>query len=430
MNETTADPTAQANAIVPFDDDLVSRAEQFREALPAHVPVERFLQIIQTAVAQNPKLKALNRLTRRSLWVAAMKCARDGLMPDGREAAFVIFSGKGGDVVQYMPMIAGIRKKVRQSNEIATWETYVVHKNDHFEYELGDNPRLVHRPAMTDAGPMVAVYSIAVLKTGEKSREFMTREEVEKVRAVSKAKDSGPWVSWYEEMARKTVARRHSKVLPMAADLEFIFRRDEQMFQDEAERAEVKKVDQRTLSEKMAALAGPTEDNGDDDYTDLDQDGDVVDKKTGEATKPAAPQTAAAAPEATATPSSSQKAVEPASGATNTAQADPASAPPKEEPPAATAPAAAAPAAGAGPALKLTTEQAAKVRKFADMLMGAQSQRTVQKGTVNFLEDEGFAEGSDAETAVVAIRDAHLARVAGKGSPGECDMIRDRFTRL
>jgi hypothetical protein len=44
-----------------------------------------------------------------------VKLAQDGLLPDGREAAVVMFGNKA----QAMPMIAGILKKVRQSGEVA-----------------------------------------------------------------------------------------------------------------------------------------------------------------------------------------------------------------------------------------------------------------------------------------------------------------------
>jgi recombination protein RecT len=106
-------------------------------------------------------------------------------------------------------MIAGLRKKVRNSGEIATWDAQVVHEKDHFEFELGDDPYIKHKPFMGgNRGKVIAAYSVATLKTGEKSREVMTVEQIERVRAMSKAKDRGPWVDHYEEMCRKTVARQ------------------------------------------------------------------------------------------------------------------------------------------------------------------------------------------------------------------------------
>src|SRR5262249_29455078 len=47
----------------------------------------------------------------------------------------------------------------------------------------------------------------------------MTVAEINKVREVSKAKDAGPWMTWWERMAVKTVGRRAFKELPLR-DLE------------------------------------------------------------------------------------------------------------------------------------------------------------------------------------------------------------------
>jgi hypothetical protein len=52
--------------------------------------------------------------------------------------------------------------------------------------------------------------------------------EIDRVRAVSRSKDSGPWVQWWDQMARKTVFRRLSKYLPMDAESEDLIRRDEE----------------------------------------------------------------------------------------------------------------------------------------------------------------------------------------------------------
>jgi hypothetical protein len=56
----------------------------------------------------------------------------------------------------------------------------------------------------------------------------MTVEEIEKTRAVSRSKDDGPWVQWWGEMARKTVAKRHAKVLPMSNDARAALARDDE----------------------------------------------------------------------------------------------------------------------------------------------------------------------------------------------------------
>lgn len=245
----------QISPVAVWRTQLDARSEQIVSVLPAHIPLERFKRTALAAAMHNPNL--LTKCDRTSLFNAVMKAATDGLLPDGREGAIVEYKGKA----QWLPMIAGIRKKVRQSGEILTWDAHVVYENDHFDYILGDDPIIVHKPALRNRGRIIAAYSIAVLKSGEKSREVMTVEEIEKVREVSKMSDRGPWVEWYEEMAKKTVAKRHSKVLPMNTDLDLMLRREDE---DEPDAEAAGKAvatataPVRGLKGKLAALAnGP-----------------------------------------------------------------------------------------------------------------------------------------------------------------------------
>src|SRR3546814_20446644 len=87
-----------------------------------------------------------------------MKAAQDGLLPDGREGAIVPFKGKAS----WMPMVAGIMKKVRNSGEIADWNAHAVYENDEFDYLLGDDQRIYHKPTMGDPGQVVGAYSIEI----------------------------------------------------------------------------------------------------------------------------------------------------------------------------------------------------------------------------------------------------------------------------
>lgn len=234
MNDMTV--SKENNPLVQLNDQLEKRSAQFQAALPAHIPVERFKRVLLTAIQMNPKLATADRPT---LFTSAMKAAHDGLLPDGREGALVIYNTKikvNGvdrwvDAVQWMPMIGGIRKKVRNSKEIATWDAKVVYERDEFLYEDGLDLILKHKPYLDgDPGQVRAAYSVAKLKTGEVSVEVMTKWQIDRVRAMSRAKDRGPWVDHYAEMAKKTVARRHSKVLPMSTDLDDLIRRDDDLY--------------------------------------------------------------------------------------------------------------------------------------------------------------------------------------------------------
>lgn len=198
-------------------------APQFKAALPGHVNVEKFVRVTLTAVQTNP---ALLEADRRTLFAAATKAAQMGLLPDGREGAIVTFKGQA----QWMPMVAGIMKLVRNSGEISTWSVQAVYENDQFDFCLGDEEHITHKPALSNRGKLIAVYSIVSMKDGEKSREVMSVEDVNAIRTRSRSGNSGPWQTDYAEMAKKTVVRRHSKRLPLSTDIDGVVHEDDELF--------------------------------------------------------------------------------------------------------------------------------------------------------------------------------------------------------
>jgi recombination protein RecT len=225
MTDTQPVPAVQAAPVQlsPMEairGTLTKLEAEFSMALPPQIPVQKFVRTTMTAVQMNPDLLTVDR---RSLLASCMKAAQDGLLVDGREAALVIFGGKA----QYMPMIGGILKKLRNSGELASISANVAYENDEFRYELGDEERIIHRPNLNgDRGKPIAAYAIARTKDGAVYREVMSVGEIEQVRNVSRAKGNGPWVTWWGEMARKTVTRRLCKRLPSSADLDALLEHD------------------------------------------------------------------------------------------------------------------------------------------------------------------------------------------------------------
>ncbi len=246
----------KSKALAPIDDlrnSLTKMAPEFKKALPSHISVDKFTRVLMTALQSNPDLVAANR---HSFFSACVKCATDGLLPDGREAAFVVFKSKAGPMAVFMPMVSGILKKIRNSGELLSLNPGIVYSKDEFNYfidELG--PHIKHSPAMTeDRGDLTHVYCSAQVKGGGIYLEVMSKAEIEKVRAVSKSKDSGPWVQWFEEMAKKTVIRRLSKRLPVSTDVQAAIEADDQFYQvKEAE--EIKQPKQQKLkSSRLSKL--------------------------------------------------------------------------------------------------------------------------------------------------------------------------------
>lgn len=200
-------------------------APQFKAALPAHIPVERFVRTVLTAVQTNPRLLEADR---RTLFASATRAAQMGLLPDGREGAIVDFKGQ----CQFMPMVAGLQKLVRNSGELASLDAQTVCKNDKFTYRPGIDMVPQHEPDwFGERGEVIGVYAVAKMKDGAAYVEIMNMKQVQQVRNVSRAKDNGPWAGPFaDEMARKSVIRRLSKRLPMSTDLDGVLHEDDELF--------------------------------------------------------------------------------------------------------------------------------------------------------------------------------------------------------
>lgn len=218
----------QVAKIKPIDEvrgNLVKMQDQFQMALPKQINPDRFVRVVMTAVGQNP---ALLQASRQTLYASCMKAAQDGLLPDGREAALVMF----GRDVAYMPMVGGILKKVRNSGELSTITSQVVHKEDRFRFWIdSDGEHLDHEPLMFgQRGEAIGVYALAKTKDGAVYIEVMDKSQIMAVRGASRAK-TGPWSGAFEhEMWRKTAIRRLSKRLPMSTDLEEVIKRDDDLY--------------------------------------------------------------------------------------------------------------------------------------------------------------------------------------------------------
>lgn len=207
MSTEIAQRTPQQKLVAQIRSDE-SRAQIAAALEGTGVPAVRFVRVAITAINENPELVTADRA---SLLTALVKCAQDGLLPDGREAAFVLFGKKA----TYMPMIGGFRKIAAEHG----WSlfTAVVYANDTFDYQLGEKPELTHKPTRLgeDRGAPIGAYAIAEHRDGRRMLEVMDAAEIGRVRATSKSKDRGPWVEWPDRMAEKTAGRRLFKQLPL-----------------------------------------------------------------------------------------------------------------------------------------------------------------------------------------------------------------------
>lgn len=144
------------------------------------------------------------------------------------EAYLVAFKG----VCTLLPGYKGYVKLAIQTGLVRAIDVRLVYPDDFFDVRYGTTPEIVHRPKLfklpgDENAPrrgdddILAGYMVAHLHgSGEPKFEVMTREEVEKVKQSSRAKDAaeGPWKKWYAEQFKKSVIRRGVKLLPASIE--------------------------------------------------------------------------------------------------------------------------------------------------------------------------------------------------------------------
>jgi recombination protein RecT len=179
-----------------------------------------------TAVTLNTELLACDQ---QSLWLACLRAASDGLMPDGRDGAIVPFKDKA----QWLPMVGGLLKRFRNSGQFKSISVEIVREGDEFRYWIDEHgPHIYHVPSSGGA-KAVKAYAMAETKDGGVMIRVMSETEINKRRNVSRAKNSPLWNEWTDEAWMKTVLRNLAKRLPTSSDIDELLARDDDAEKDE-----------------------------------------------------------------------------------------------------------------------------------------------------------------------------------------------------
>lgn len=196
--------------------DLITRSKtQIERALPTHMNADRMSRIVMTELRKTPQLMACEP---KSFIGAVIQAAQLGLEPGGGLGhAYLIPYGKEATlIIGYRGMI----DLARRSGQIISISAHTVQAADEFNYQFGLHEDLTHIPARGDRGQVIGAYAVARLVGGGVQFEYMSLEEIKAIQSKSKAGKSGPWVSYFDEMAKKTVIRRLFKYLPVSIEIQ------------------------------------------------------------------------------------------------------------------------------------------------------------------------------------------------------------------
>ena len=242
--------------------------------MPKEMTSERLLQMYVSTINREP---ALANCTVESVLSCFMRCTALGLEPsnvNGLGMAYILpFGNKnyqtGQKEATFILGYRGIIELARRSGQLRDISARAVHEGDEFDFAYGLNERLHHVPC-AKPGQLTHVYAAAHFKDGGHYMLVMSRDEIDAAmkRSPSARRQSSPWHTDFEAMAKKTVIRRAAPYLPLSVETKQAIAADD-------------------TTPDYSALFRPViqqDATGDDaDFENGDvMDGDVVDEKTGE----------------------------------------------------------------------------------------------------------------------------------------------------
>lgn len=183
-----------------------------KEVLPKHLTPERVIRLAQLAAQKN---KALLNCTPESFATCVIVASQLGLEVNGPlgEAYLIPFGKECTLIIGYRGLIG----LMHRGGLIKQISAHCVYSNDVFNIAMGTNPEIVHQPVPCgDRGEFVGAYAVATMPDGSTQFDYMTKEEILAIKGRSRGGNSGPWVTDFSEMARKTIVKRLSKYLPLS----------------------------------------------------------------------------------------------------------------------------------------------------------------------------------------------------------------------
>lgn len=188
---------------------------ELQKAARTNIKAETLLRIILTQVRRNPKLELCNP---QSFMAAVLTGTQLGL-EFGREAHLVPFK----EEVQLIPDYKGLIQLMYRSGLVECIIPENVFSNEIYRYRPAHHVPIEHQPVTpSKRGDHIASYAIAWIKGGSRPiAAWMWAEDIVATMNRSAAVKFGgqtPWKTDFFEMAKKTVVKRLSKILPASAE--------------------------------------------------------------------------------------------------------------------------------------------------------------------------------------------------------------------
>lgn len=220
--------TQQQSPFARMTNFLEQMKPEMARVLPKTMAPDRIARLALTEMRRIPMLA---EATLESFGGALMTAVQLGLEPGVAGECWILpFRNQRSNRVdaQFVMGYQGMIKLFWQHPSAQMIDAHEVFPEDEFDYAYGLDPYLKHKPKpRAETSKAHSFYAVARTTTGGSVFVVLTRDDVERIRKRSKAKDNGPWVTDYDQMAKKTCIRQLFKVVPKSTQLALAIAHDE-----------------------------------------------------------------------------------------------------------------------------------------------------------------------------------------------------------
>lgn len=206
--------------LMPYESAIQNAKDRFQHIASQSVSYDKECIFAMQALMKTDYAMKVANENPRSVHLAMINVASTGLTLNPANAYAYLVPRDGAIVLDIS--YKGLIKIATDAGSILWARADVVYSCDTFIYH---GPAAIpdHQadPFKSDRGEVIGVYCIAKTKDGDILTEVMPMAELAKIRDKSSAyakKKAGPWVEWFEQMAKKAIIKRASKTWPYTTD--------------------------------------------------------------------------------------------------------------------------------------------------------------------------------------------------------------------
>jgi recombination protein RecT len=212
------------NAVQSVQALLVQARTQIVKYLPRHLDADKMIYVALETVRADSFLRQCEPL---SIVQSVLEASQLGLMLGNKlgHAYLVPRRDKKANNILKCQLLIGYRGFIalaHRTGKVSSIFPAVVHQGDQFSLKLGTGRQLSHVPLLEPSkrGEWIGAYAVVEFRDGRTDFEWMTRQEIEKVRQCSESAGESwsPWRRFEDEMIKKSPIRRMAKRLCLSSE--------------------------------------------------------------------------------------------------------------------------------------------------------------------------------------------------------------------